>query len=119
MIKKVNLYINIPFYDVDKMNLVWFGNYFKYFDCARTLLFKKYKISILNKKSSIKKFIWPIVETNCIYRSAISYGDKVKVTAEMLNNKHFVKINYIIKNKNKIVAQAYTMQAKSLRLNSK
>jgi hypothetical protein len=37
----------------------------------------------------------------------------------MLNNKHFIKINYIIKNKNKIVAQAYTMQAKSLRLNSK
>jgi len=115
MKKKVQLYINIPFYDVDKMNLVWFGNYFKYFDCARTILFKKYKINILNEQNSIKKFIWPIIETSCTYHSKITYRDKIKVSAELVKNKHFIKINYTIKNKRKIVAKAYTIQAKSIR----
>lgn len=114
MKKKVYLYIDIPFYDVDKMDLVWFGNYFKYFDSARTLLFKKFKVDVLEKKKSTEKFVWPIIEANCTYHSNITYGDKIKVFAEMVNNKHYIKINYIVKNKNKIVAKAYTMQAKSI-----
>ena len=36
-----DIVINIPFYDVDKMNVVWHGNYVKYCEEVRCALLDK------------------------------------------------------------------------------
>ena len=46
--------LKIPFYDTDSLNLVWFGNYFKYFDQARTKLLDDVNINIYKRK----RYIW-------------------------------------------------------------
>ena len=35
--------IEVQFYDLDPMNVVWHGNYFKYMEIARCELLKKIK----------------------------------------------------------------------------
>ena len=52
MIKK-STKISIPFYDVDRLKVVWFGNYFKYFDVARSLLLEKIKYDIIEMEKEL------------------------------------------------------------------
>ena len=62
--------LKVPYYDVDMMQIVWHGNYLKYFDVARQALFgergvdlqrymkeKGYAFPIIR---SIVKHIWPL-----------------------------------------------------------
>ena len=37
----VSTEIEVPFYDIDPMDIVWHGNYIKYFEVARCALLKK------------------------------------------------------------------------------
>jgi acyl-CoA thioester hydrolase len=37
--RRATVRLRVPFCDVDPMQVVWHGNYFKYFDCAREALF--------------------------------------------------------------------------------
>ena len=100
--------IEIPFYDIDQYKLIWFGNYFKYLDVARSNLLKKinYDIDKIEKNGTI----WPVIETRCVYKKYLKYNDRIQVVACISEYKYKLKINYIIKCKSKIVAEAYTVQ---------
>jgi len=41
--------LTVPFHDLDPMNMVWHGNYLKYFDVARFALFDKCGIETVMK----------------------------------------------------------------------
>ena len=100
--------IKIPFYDIDQYKLIWFGNYFKYLDVARSNLLKKinYDIDEIEKNGTV----WPVIETKCAYKKYLKYNDVIKITASIIEYKYKLKIKYIIKNKEKIVAEAHTIQ---------
>ena len=98
--------LKIPFYDTDSLNLVWFGNYFKYFDQARTKLLDDVNINIYKKK----RYIWPVIETNCKFFSKLSYNDEIIIKAKLVKNSHMLKILYSIYKDKKKVAYGYTKQ---------
>lgn len=107
MIKK-STKISIPFYDVDRLKVVWFGNYFKYFDVARSLLLKKIKYDIIEMEKD--GYTWPVIETNCKFKKYLKYKDKIEISASISEYKYKLKIDYLIKKNKKVVAQAYTIQ---------
>jgi len=98
--------IKIPFYDIDKLELVWFGNYFKYFDLARSQLLQDLKIDIFKKK----KILWPVIETKCTYFGNINHEDEIEVEAKLIKNSFMIKIEYNIFRKKKKIASGYTKQ---------
>lgn len=54
--------LTVPFHDLDPMQVVWHGNYMKYFEIARTALFDKFNIELYSyfKKTS---YLFPIIKT--------------------------------------------------------
>jgi|TARA_B100001964_G_scaffold216560_1_gene255903 acyl-CoA thioester hydrolase len=107
---KAEISYEIPFYDTDGLNIIWYGNYFKYFELARNLLFKKNKIDI--PVWSKYKFLLLIVDTKCKYYKPLRYNDKIKIIASIKEKTYRLKICYQIFNLNtkKLLADGYTVQ---------
>jgi acyl-CoA thioester hydrolase len=64
----------VPFHDLDPMQIVWHGNYFKYFDQARFTLFQRVGVDLYHyfKKTS---FLFPIIKTSTKHIVPLRYGD--------------------------------------------
>ncbi|MGE0174549.1 MAG: acyl-CoA thioesterase [Oligoflexales bacterium] len=73
--------IEVPFHDVDLLNVAWHGHYFKYFELARTELMRKLDLDWPAVKSL--GFAMPVVNANVSYRNSLSYGKKAIVTASI------------------------------------
>ncbi len=44
--KSFEVRINVPFFDLDPMQIVWHGNYLNYFEIARAALFDHYGVDL-------------------------------------------------------------------------
>ena len=56
------VFVEVPFHDVDIMRIAWHGHYVKYFEIARTALIREldYDIDAMERDG----FAWPIVESS-------------------------------------------------------
>ena len=86
--------ILIPFHDVDLMRVVWHGHYYKYFEIARTALFRTIGYDVLEMQAS--GYAWPVIESQCRYISPIRYGMKIQVTVTLQEYEHRLKLKYLI-----------------------
>ena len=86
--------IRIPFHDVDGMQIVWHGHYYKYFEVARTKLLQSIGYDVHEMKAS--GYSWPIVETNCKYVQPILYDQLIQVSAQIQEYENRLKIRYRI-----------------------
>ena len=71
--------IRVPFYDVDMLQIVWHGNYLKYFDQARQALFLKCGLDM--PRSGEKYYIFPVIHTSIKYRYPLKLNDEFICTA--------------------------------------
>lgn len=55
--------LQVPFHDLDPMNMVWHGNYLKYFDVARLGLFHECGIDLFDYFEKTN-YLFPIIKTN-------------------------------------------------------
>lgn len=84
----------VPFHDVDSMNVVWHGHYFKYFEIARTAYFRRIGFDIAEMAQS--GFVFPVIESHCRYVAPLLYGMTVEVTATLTDMDHRLKFLYSI-----------------------
>ena len=54
--------LRVPFYDIDLMQIVWNGNYQKYFEVARQALFKKCGLDLSHYMLE-KKYAFPVIRS--------------------------------------------------------
>ena len=103
--------IEIPFFDVDSMQIVWHGNYLKYFELARTALFKT--MGLTPNTIQTMPYKWVVIESKCRHPSALKYGDVVVVEAQLIDVEYRIKVSYKIRNKadGKVAAKGYTVLA--------
>ena len=119
-----NVEIIIPFHDIDAMNIVWHGHYYKYFEIARTKLLKL--ISMGPQEMYDYGYQWPVIESSCRYIQAIRYDQNISVTATIIEYEHRLKISYLIQNeqqsirlaKGSTTKVAVDLKSKELLLNS-
>jgi acyl-CoA thioester hydrolase len=86
--------IDIPFFDVDPMRVVWHGHYVKYFEVARCALLRSIDYDYPQMEAS--GYLWPVVEIYLRYVRAARYGRRVLVRAQLLEYENRLKIGYVI-----------------------
>ena len=84
----------VAFHDVDSLRIVWHGHYYKYFELARTALYrsKNFDIQVMTELG----LIFPVIESQCRYFKPLHYGQKFQVTATFKDWHHYIKIVYVI-----------------------
>ena len=89
--------IEIPFFDVDSMEITWHGNYLKYFEIARCALLEKINFGYLEMKAS--GYAWPVVDVRVKYIKPTKFKQNIIVEAFLIEYENRLKINYLIKDK--------------------
>lgn len=86
--------LEVPFFDVDMMNIVWHGHYVKYFEMARCALLDK----IGHNYNRMREcgYGWPVVDLQLRYVQPAEFGQKIIVTADLVEWQERLKINYLI-----------------------
>jgi len=84
-----------PFHDVDMLEVVWHGHYYKYFELARTELFRQYNFDVPRIREM--GYAMMIVDSSCRYRAPLKYGMKVLITAVITELEFRIKIDYLLR----------------------
>lgn len=103
--------IVVRFSEVDALNIVWHGNYIKYFEDGRESFGNEYNIGYWD----IYKhgYIVPVIKINIDYKLSLTFGDIIIVETEYIDSEAAkIIMNYTIrkKNSNTIVATGSTTQ---------
>lgn len=74
----------ISFHDTDAMQVVWHGNYIKFFELAREAMFEEFGYTYEQMQKD--KLIFPITEVSCKYRRSLTINDKALKVIAMLTD---------------------------------
>lgn len=77
--KRIEIELEVPFHDVDGLHVVWHGHYYKYFELARTALFRKCKLDVPDMIELGYRMV--VIESKCRHVFPLRYGDKFRVSA--------------------------------------
>ncbi|MDR2841657.1 MAG: acyl-CoA thioesterase [Spirochaetaceae bacterium] len=87
---------NVEFYDCDPMNIVWHGNYIKYFEKARCALLDYIGYGYNEMKESC--FAFPVTGVRVKYIAPLRFGDRVKARAILDEYENCIKTKYELYN---------------------
>jgi acyl-CoA thioester hydrolase len=82
------------FYDLDPMDIVWHGNYVKYMEVARCALLEKFNYGYPQMRAS--GYGWPVVDMRLKYVRPTAFGQKLKISAEIVEWENRLKIDYLM-----------------------
>ncbi len=87
----------IPFFDVDSMNVVWHGYYVKYLEMARCAFLEtiNYHYEIMREQG----FVWPIVQLNLKYVRPARFRQKIEIEVQVIEFETCFRLDYIIRDK--------------------
>jgi acyl-CoA thioester hydrolase len=97
MTLKTTIDLQVPFYDVDIMAIVWHGHYVKYFELARCALLDKIDYNYEAMRDS--GYFWPVIDLNLRYIKPARFGQWLTVSAELVEWEHRLKIKYLVVDK--------------------
>jgi acyl-CoA thioester hydrolase len=102
--------LEIPFHDVDMMEVVWHGHYAKYFEIARCALLEKIDYNYPQMRDS--GYAWPIIDLRIRYAKPAVFGQIITVNASIVEWENRLKINYLITDKltNLRLTKGYSIQ---------
>lgn len=102
--------VEVPFHDVDAMNVAWHGHYVKYFEIARCALLRQFNYDYPQMQAS--GYLWPVVECHLKYIKPALYGQKLLVTATLQEYENRLKIAYEIRDaaSDERLTKGYTTQ---------
>lgn len=92
--KTAEVIIDVPFFDVDAMQVVWHGNYVKYLEVARCELLRSFNYDYLDMQAS--GYMWPIVDLSVKYVGSALFARKIKVQARLKEWENRLRIDYLI-----------------------
>ncbi|GAA4346688.1 acyl-CoA thioesterase [Kangiella taiwanensis] len=103
-------FVEVPFFDLDPMNVVWHGNYVKYFEQARCELLRHINYDYPQMKAS--GYYWPIIDMRLKYIKPASFGDKLVCIATFIECENRLKIEYLIQHaeSGEKLCKGYTIQ---------
>ncbi|MHB8771814.1 MAG: acyl-CoA thioesterase [Syntrophales bacterium] len=67
--------LKVPFYDLDPMQIVWHGNYLKYFDIARSELYDRLGVDLFAFHDRTR-YIFPIIRSSVKHIRPLKRGDE-------------------------------------------
>jgi acyl-CoA thioester hydrolase len=86
--------IKVEFYDVDPMNVVWHGNYTRFFERARSALLERIGFSYVEMKDA--GYAFPVVDLRVKFIRPIQFGQTIRVEAILVEWENRLRIDYRI-----------------------
>jgi acyl-CoA thioester hydrolase len=86
--------IDVAFHDVDLMGVVWHGHYLKYLEGARWRLLDRLDYGFEVMRGS--GYLWPIIEAHLRHVRSAAFGDRLAVTASLVEWRERLAINYLV-----------------------
>lgn len=88
--------MKVPFHDADPMQVVWHGNYVKYFEIARDELFTRNGINLVEYGHSTQ-ILFPIVKLSVKYVMPIRFAMDFACYAELKDASRKIVIDFEIR----------------------
>jgi len=88
--------INVEFYDLDPLKVVWHGNYLNYFETGRRTLLEKIGYDYYEMEES--GFAFPVIEAYARYVSSLRFKDRAVVKAVLVEYENRLRMKYEIRN---------------------
>ena len=95
--RSITIDIKAQFYDLDPMQVVWHGNYARYFEEARCALLDRIGYNYPQMQES--GYMWPIVDMRIKYVRPLRFAQEATVTATIVEYENRLKIDYLIADK--------------------
>lgn len=86
--------LEVQFYDLDPMQVVWHGNYVNYLEVVRCALLNKINYNYLEMK--VSGFAWPVIDMQVRYAGPATFGQRLKLRADIVEWENCLKIDYLI-----------------------
>ncbi|MEW7847792.1 acyl-CoA thioesterase [Massilia aurea] len=86
--------MQVQFFDLDPMQIVWHGNYVKYLEVARCALFDKIDYNYAQMRAS--GYAWPIIDMHLRYAAPAAFGQRLLLRAEIVEWENRLHIEYAI-----------------------
>lgn len=86
--------IDVPFHDVDMMEVAWHGHYVRYFEIARCKLFDQLDYNYRQMRDS--GYAWPVIDLHVRYVQPLLFQQKVTVTAWIAEWENRLRVQYLI-----------------------
>ena len=87
--------IEVPFHDLDPMEVVWHGNYVRYFERARHALLLGLDYDYPQMKAS--GYAWPVVDLSVRYVRSARFAQKLIVSAKIVEWENRLRIRYEVR----------------------
>ena len=91
---QVEVEMQIPFFDVDMMEIAWHGHYVKYLEVARCALLDRLDHNYLQMRDS--GYGWPVIDLQIRYIRPLLFQQRVRVKADLVEWENRLKLNYLI-----------------------
>jgi acyl-CoA thioester hydrolase len=98
------------FYDLDPMNIVWHGNYPRFFELARTALMSRIGYGYEEMRAS--GYAWPVIDLHVRYFRPLRLNGWVEVTASVVEWENRLRIDYLLRDEvtGKKTTKGHTIQ---------
>ncbi len=98
------------FHDCDPMNVVWHGNYFKYFEIARCALLQRFNYDYPQMLEG--GHLWPVVDARVKYIRPLLFQQALRVRSRIVEWENRLKIQYEIleAGSGRVLTRAHTIQ---------
>lgn len=98
------------FYDLDPMNIVWHGNYPRFFELARTALMAR--IGYGYDAMLASGYAWPVIDMHIRYYRPLRLGCWIEITASITEWENRLKIEYLARDERtgKKTTKGHTIQ---------
>lgn len=88
--------LEVPFYDLDPMQVVWHGNYFKYFERARRVVFDQAGLDPYRPPED-GDVVYPVVRTAVKHVRPLRFRDEIECTARLVEALHKLVFEFEIR----------------------
>lgn len=100
----------MPYAHVDQMRVVYYANYFVYFEMARAKLLRE--AGIPYPEMERRGVMLPVVEAHCDYRRPAHYDDRLVVLSRCVSLKGpRLRIEYEVQRDGEVLATGHTVHA--------
>lgn len=108
--RQAEVFIEVPFHDVDVMRIAWHGHYVKYFEIARCALLDSIDYNYPQMEAS--GYGWPVIDIRVRYAHPLYFQQKIRVIAKLTEWENRLKINYLIEDAQtgQRLTKGYTIQ---------
>jgi acyl-CoA thioester hydrolase len=102
--------IDIPFQDIDAMEVVWHGNYTRYLEIARCALLDCIEYDYPRMRDS--GFAWPVIDMRIKFIRPLLFKQRIRVHATLVEYENRLKMEFLIADAatGEKLSKAYTTQ---------